>query len=43
MLFHQEQLSYRDIAQTLGVPIGTVMTWIHRARRSLRTQLEASA
>jgi RNA polymerase sigma-70 factor (ECF subfamily) len=43
LLFHQEQLSYRDIAGVLGVPIGTVMTWIHRARRALRDQLEANA
>jgi RNA polymerase sigma-70 factor, ECF subfamily len=42
LLFHQDQLSYRDIGTVLGVPIGTVMTWIHRARRALRTELEAS-
>jgi RNA polymerase sigma factor (sigma-70 family) len=42
LLFHQDQLSYRDIAVVLGVPIGTVMTWIHRARRALRAELEAS-
>ena len=41
--FHQDQLSYRDIAGVLGVPIGTVMTWIHRARRTLRSQLEVQS
>ncbi len=38
-LFHVEHLSYRDIAATLDVPIGTVMTWLHRARARLREAL----
>jgi len=40
-LFHVEQLSYKEIAATLGVPMGTVMTWLHRARSKLRQSLEA--
>lgn len=40
-LFHVEQLSYREIATTLDVPIGTVMTWLHRARGRLRETLSA--
>ncbi len=39
-LFHVEQLSYKEIASTLGIPLGTVMTWLHRARAQLRTLLE---
>jgi RNA polymerase sigma-70 factor, ECF subfamily len=40
VLFHVEELSYRDIAAALEVPIGTVMTWLHRGRAQLKRALE---
>lgn len=42
VLFHIEEMSYRDIAAALEVPTGTVMTWLHRGRARLRTALEGA-
>jgi len=38
-----EQLSYQAIAEHLGVPIGTVMSRLNRARAALTEQLRADA
>lgn len=38
-LFHQEQLSYAEIGEALGCPVGTVKTWVHRARKELAAAL----
>jgi len=43
ILFHIEQLSYRDIAAALEVPMGTVMTWLYRARAQLRGALDSAS
>lgn len=40
LLFHQQKLPYQDIANALGVPLGTVKTWVHRARLELVEQLQ---
>jgi RNA polymerase sigma-70 factor, ECF subfamily len=34
-LFHSEGLQYHEIATRLGVPLGTVATWVTRARKSV--------
>ncbi len=39
MLRHVEGLAYEEIAQTLDLPLGTVKTYIHRARHELRRYL----
>jgi RNA polymerase sigma-70 factor (ECF subfamily) len=39
LLFHQHELSYAQIGATLDCPLGTVKTWVHRARRELIAQL----
>jgi RNA polymerase sigma-70 factor (ECF subfamily) len=38
-LFHIQHKSYAEIAATMNVPLGTVMTWLHRARKELKAQL----
>ena len=40
MLRHVEGRSYEEIAATLDLPLGTVKTYIHRARAQLREALE---
>ena len=40
LLRHVEGRSYEEIASTLDLPLGTVKTYIHRARHELRRALE---
>ena len=35
LMFHQKEMAYADIAQQMDVPLGTVKTWVHRARREM--------
>ncbi len=42
VLRHQEDLSYEDIARLMDLPLGTIKTYLFRARRSLRQSLAAS-
>jgi RNA polymerase sigma-70 factor (ECF subfamily) len=39
MLRHVEGMAYEEIAQLLDLPLGTVKTYIHRARHELRDML----
>lgn len=38
-LFHYRELEYQEIAKRMGVPLGTVKTWVHRARREIVEKL----
>lgn len=39
-LYHVEGFAYEEIAETMELPLGTVKTFIHRARKELREHLE---
>ena len=39
-LYHMEGFAYEEIAETMELPLGTVKTFIHRARKELREHLE---
>jgi RNA polymerase sigma-70 factor (ECF subfamily) len=37
-----EGYPYREIAEIMGTPVGTVMSRLHRGRRKIREQLMSS-
>lgn len=39
-LFHLEGIPYQEIAKRLGVPLGTVATWVTRGRKAMAEALE---
>jgi RNA polymerase sigma-70 factor (ECF subfamily) len=43
LLADVEELSYREIAEVIGCPIGTVMSRLHRARKTLQSSLQKHA
>lgn len=40
LMRYTNQLSFREIEQTLGVPVATAKTYFHRAEEPLRALLE---
>lgn len=38
-LFHEQSLSYAEIADRMNCPLGTVKTWVHRARAGILDHL----
>ena len=40
VLFHEHQRSYLEIADVMNVPVGTIKTWVHRARKDLVGHLQ---
>jgi RNA polymerase sigma-70 factor (ECF subfamily) len=38
-MFHEQGLPYEEIAEALGHPVGTIKTWLHRARTEVLTRL----
>jgi RNA polymerase sigma-70 factor (ECF subfamily) len=40
-LYHEQGQSYEDMAEALDRPIGTVKTWLHRARLEVLERLQA--
>ena len=40
LMFHEREMSYEEIANELDVPLGTIKTWVHRARREMIRQLQ---
>ena len=39
VLFHEQNLSYEEIGQAVDRPVGTIKTWLHRARAELAEHL----
>jgi RNA polymerase sigma-70 factor (ECF subfamily) len=39
LLFHEQGLSYEEMASATGRPVGTLKTWLHRARAELLQDL----
>lgn len=40
LLFYKRQCCYAEIAKQMDIPLGTVKTWVHRARRELIERLK---
>jgi RNA polymerase sigma-70 factor (ECF subfamily) len=42
LLVTLEEMSYEEVARTLGIPIGTVMSRLSRAREKLQQEIEGT-
>ena len=40
VLYHMEEKSYDEVAKMLDIPVGTVKTHLHRARKLLGARIE---
>lgn len=40
ILYHEHGQAYEEIAEALGCPLGTVKTWLHRARMEVLDRLQ---
>jgi RNA polymerase sigma-70 factor (ECF subfamily) len=43
VMFHEQELPYEEISAAIGRPIGTIKTWLHRARSAMARQLARRA
>lgn len=43
VLCHQEERTYEQISLSLGMPLGTVRTHLHRGRKKLRDALQTAS
>jgi RNA polymerase sigma-70 factor (ECF subfamily) len=41
VLFHEQERSYLEMSEILGRPVGTIKTWVHRARQELLQHLRS--
>jgi len=39
VMYHEQSQSYEEIAEALGKPVGTIKTWLHRARLEILQRL----
>jgi RNA polymerase sigma factor (sigma-70 family) len=39
LMFHDQGLPYEEIAEAMGHPVGTIKTWLHRARTAMLMRL----
>jgi DNA-directed RNA polymerase specialized sigma24 family protein len=41
VLYHEQGQPYEDIARALDRPVGTIKTWLHRARMEILARLRS--